>query len=132
MKGFKFNAKVLRALKLSIKKWETKTKLRNPREVSYNFMSPYNCPLCKLFFFDHKCEGCPVKHKTGSRWCFRTPYKAASDAFFEWRELKFYGDSSKSDLQKAKSVYRERAAAELTFLKSLLPKKQTERKKRHD
>lgn len=89
------NAKTLKALRGSIRKWE--------RIVAGTGSDngPHNCPLCRLFFWNREaCEGCPVAAKTGRAQCDGTPYRD-----YDW------------------SGSKEDARRELNFLKSLLPKK---------
>ena len=35
-----------------------------------------NCPLCKLFYNEGDCKGCPIKKITGKDLCYGTPYDA--------------------------------------------------------
>jgi hypothetical protein len=101
------NKQTLKALKGSIKKWQS---IVNKTGVD---RGTNNCPLCKLFYnyeyiVDH-CLGCPVRNRTGEQYCTNTPY------------VKF------SDLDDGSGIANtpEKLAAaveELKFLKSLLPK----------
>lgn len=71
------------------------------------------CALCIRFLnntdYDKACDGCPVRQRTGSVLCMRTPYRAAHKAFVE------FGKHS--------AQFKEAAKKELKFLRSLLPKK---------
>lgn len=39
------------------------------------------CPLCKVYYDNDNCEGCPVASKTGMPLCNDTPYEEAFFAF---------------------------------------------------
>jgi hypothetical protein len=99
----------LRALKGSIAKWEA---IVDGTGVDNG---PDNCPLCQLFRNASgnrvRCDGCPVAMHTGETGCHGTPY----DAYEEEENL---GDLSDGEMKNL-------AAAELSFLKSLLPKDAT-------
>lgn len=94
------NAKTLKALKGSIRKWQ---RIVNGTGEDHG---PDNCPLCKQFWhYDDytdiiSCGGCPVATHTGQYGCKDTPY----DDFQE-------------------KATKSNATKELNFLKSLLPKK---------
>ena len=83
-------AQALEALKESITYWEDIVHKDAP------IMGVAGCALCKEFYYD-RCNGCPVKEKTGFMGCVNTPYFKA-----------LYGGS------------REKQK-ELDFLISLLP-----------
>jgi hypothetical protein len=102
------NQKVRKALEGSIKKWE---KIVNGTGVDRGVE---NCPLCKIFYDTSSCVGCPVYEKTGAKDCLRTPYTAWMQHHWENQ----YDDNFK--VFDSKSTHL--AQAELTFLKSLLPK----------
>ena len=101
------NAKTLKALRGSIRKWEH---IKAGTEVD---LGASNCPLCRLF---HKhfnetricCHGCPVMKRTGLPQCRSTPYVNYINTCNPAEEKRY-------------------ASKELVFLKSLLPKT-----KRHD
>ena len=101
------NAKTLDALKSSIKHWErmaTGTSRKNEAPKSEQ------CALCRMFNSPRhplSCVGCPVKEKTGQWFCVGTPYQDALTAF---------NTSSKED-------FEIKASKEVSFLRSLLPKK---------
>ncbi len=96
------NAKTLKALNGSIKKWE--------KIVAGTGMDggPLNCPLCQLFFWNTDCEGCPVMKRTGNWCCEGTPYD-------EWLDA----TTGLAEPPRLKAIARK----ELRFLRSLLPKK---------
>ena len=96
------NAKTLKALKGSIAKWR---KIVAGKEFD---AKSENCPLCILFTFS--CEPCPVARKTKQHECRGTPYDT------EW--LPLGGAYKKASTPKLKKAAR----AELSFLKSLLPR----------
>jgi hypothetical protein len=100
------NAKTLRALKGSIKKWE---KIAAGKGVDEG---PDNCPLCKLFWSENfDCKGCPVSARAGMGGCRGTPYD-------EWALAVEFKDDLKADTPRLKAIARK----ELRFLRSLLPK----------
>ena len=95
------DAKTLEALKGSIEKWEGR--------AAGTWLQPntMNCPLCQLFNTaedptndDYSgCSGCPVYAFTGNKYCADTPCE------------QYYNDLDGPKI----------AAAEVAFLKSLLP-----------
>ena len=90
------DAKTLKALKGSIRKWEGIL----CGEIEDGGSD--NCPLCQLFI-ENVCRGCPVYAKTKKMGCHWTPYD-------EWRR--------NLDPKKDKRI----ALRELRFLESLSPK----------
>ncbi len=100
-------AKTLRALRGSLRKWE-KIVAGTGEDHGH-----HNCPLCKLFYSENEldkncCVGCPVSAKTRVPWCLETPYDDWLDA--------------KPDDEKPNPPEAIRAAkAEVKFLKGLLP-----------
>ena len=108
------DAKTLKALKASIRKWEKNAKAETLDEFK---TGPSECPLCLEFnsifrgsSFAH-CIGCPVFNATGMTSCMGTPYGEAEEAAEEW------GD----DILGAPAAARAAARAEVDFLKGLLP-----------
>lgn len=105
------DARTLKALKGSIRKWERIVQGTGQDDGSGN------CPLCRLFIHED-CKGCPVSRASGQSSCLKTPY-------MEWNGL-FAGRNGM-----ATSIKKKHAAQrELDFLKSLLPKKPVPRKKK--
>ena len=102
------DAKTLEALKASIAKWERNAEAKTPADYR---IGEIDCPLCGLFIYPDRCEGCPVFAKTGERFCRSTPYMLASSLRTWWSE----GDNAFRD--HAQSAARD----EVAFLKSLLP-----------
>ena len=106
------DAKTLRALKGSIKKWE---KIVDGTGVDKR---GDNCPLCQLFCVrsTHRwCYGCPVYETTRNSNCNETPYYAVLHSMvYDKEKGGFRAKSVKSKIL---------AQKELDFLKSLLPKK---------
>lgn len=105
------NAKTLRALHASIRKWE-KIIAGTGKD-----QGPSNCPLCKLFHTKNEldkqcCVGCPVAEKTRRRWCLGTPYDKWVDAVRDYD-----GNPSKREIARCIKI----ANAELDFLKALVP-----------
>jgi hypothetical protein len=94
------NPETLEALKGSIEKW------RKIVEEGGEDRGRWNCPLCTLFF-KNCCLDCPVRDATSAPNCHETPYD-------DWSKLDAY--TADTPLEK------ERARAELNFLRSLLPK----------
>lgn len=118
------NAKTLKALKGSVRKWD-----RLARGEGLD-RADANCPLCKLFYGDPlqsspgDCVGCPVMKETGEQYCAGTPYSDWS----HWVKTAVYGGYRGN---KAKNSSEKRLAlAERDFLRSLLPKKRVARKKK--
>lgn len=97
----------LDALRGSIRKWE---KIVAGTGVN---RGTANCPLCLKFHTRSahlvRCFGCPVHKATGKHGCQGSPYEEYEDAEGE------AGDEEMNEL----------AHAELDFLKSLLPKDET-------
>lgn len=94
------DAKTLKALEGSIKKWEAIVAGTGIDAGSIN------CPLCGLFYYN-ECFGCPVLEKTQQRFCKRSPY-------VEYADLR-------DEECTADKVLRDAAKKELDFLKSLKP-----------
>jgi len=93
--------RTLKALNGSIEKWEGIV------AGSTHDMGVENCPLCKKFIH-HECEGCPVRHKSGHRYC-------AATAYSKWKALGGMFNTAYAPSLKGA------AQAELDFLRSLLP-----------
>lgn len=102
----------LEALNKSIAHWERLAGgNRNPGEG----LGVDQCDLCKLFHSEDRlitCDGCPVKERTGQVWCVGTPYYHVVD----------------SDSDYDTPEFMEAARLELEFLRSLLPKKEKQKK----
>lgn len=105
------DARTLKALKGSIKKWEAI--VAGTGEDHGN----ENCPLCQEFFAQ-ECQGCPVASDTGETHCGGTPY-------WEWEEAIEEQDGAFSLAPKKASDDETVMCAvlELEYLKSLLPSK---------
>lgn len=86
------DAKTLKALKGSIKKWEGIV-AGTTTDLGAN-----NCPLCRLFIL-FNCRGCPVRERTLRVGCYDTPY-----------------------IEHVRSPTVANARKEVAFLRSLLPK----------
>ena len=71
------NAKTRKALKESIAHWK-----RHATGKSYmdERVHSEDCALCALFL-ESRCDGCPVKKKTGLHLCQGTPWESAAYAF---------------------------------------------------
>lgn len=107
-KAKQMDAKTLEALKASIKHWQDMRK-------NWRSSSPIadNCPLCSLFNHDdaNNCIRCPVRERTGMRYCADTPYCEA-----------YYVHSKVGEGLVTVAEWRKAATYEIEFLKSLLPK----------
>ena len=108
------------ALEESISAWEEKLKADNPHSFS---LGTGSCALCTLFSTKRggqygiaSCSGCPVSQKAGTDCCRNTPYTEAFKAYIAWKENCAVGQRE----QQYKLAFREKANAELSFLKSLL------------
>lgn len=89
---------VKQAILASIEKWEKKA-----AGVDTDDIGPEDCPLCQLFF-KFRCEGCPILAKTGSHFCYDTPYSAY---------VRILVKGTKDEIM-------EKAQEEVDFLKTLL------------
>jgi hypothetical protein len=107
----------LRALKGSIKKWES---IIRGKEID---KGTDNCALCKLFCSDDEmCTNngthCPIYDRTTYTGCEGSPYDEWSEHQSDCHEA-CAPDGSKIEC----GVCERIAKSELKFLKSLLPKK---------
>jgi len=103
-------ARTLKALKASIKHWEENVAAETVNDASVKWR---DCALCRLFYENSVCSGCPVFARTGSTACEQTPYNEAKVEYDEWE---WHEDT------KYRTAFRKAARAELKFLRSLLPK----------
>jgi len=105
------DAKTLKALKGSIKKWE---KIVEGEGIDDGGK---NCPLCKLYS-DKDCRSCPVCAEVDNYGCHDTPYD-------EWES---HHENKHEENELYRKVYcptcKELAQKELDFLKSLLLKEE--------
>lgn len=102
------DARTLKALKGSIKKWEGIVAGTDVDD------GDKNCPLCAEFLdqpFKEFCEGCPVSAATGLDDCIGTPYQ-------DWHQAHDYG---RRPLMARDDETVMCAVLELEFLKGLLP-----------
>jgi hypothetical protein len=106
------NARTLKALRGSIAHWKRMAtgKARSDEKPYADY-----CDLCTLFL-KGDCSGCPVMERTGKYSCLETPYYAAHGAYIS------YGKHSRK--------FKAAAKKELTFLRSLLPKRKRTGKKK--
>jgi hypothetical protein len=100
------NARTLKALRGSIKKWEAIVAGTGVDQGTDN------CPLCEEFF-DDWCKGCPVNDASGNS-CNGTPYEAWEEAHYD--PGIYFNDRTIKDDDSAIA-----AVLELEFLRSLLP-----------
>lgn len=107
------DAATLEALRGSIAKWEGIV------AGTTEDLGPQNCPLCIKFRNGKsthvKCDGCPVRERTGRNGCSESPYDDYE---------KYFEDVELGDVDFEEVVARSLAKDELDFLKSLLPKEQ--------
>ena len=104
-----YNRKLVRQ---SIKHWE---RMRDADDFEERPISS-ECPLCNTYGEHITCAGCPIAKAVKDYSCGGTPYTNAYGAF---RDAKA-DPCSKTKLAK----WRKCADAEITFLKSLLKKKE--------
>lgn len=105
------NKKILEALKGSIKKWSNIVKTTTVKD-----MGCANCPLCALFSSSF-CKGCPVRLKTGVKYCYKTPYPEWINHHYQKHDDGSFGRRRYKNCAKCLQL----ATDELNFLKSLLP-----------
>ena len=103
------NAKTLKALKGSIKKWEKIVAGTGWEQANWN------CPLCQIS--DGSCDLCPVKIKTGKDSCEGSPFCG-----WDIHQIDVHDQWMGSVRKALCPTCRKLARAELRFLKSLLPK----------
>lgn len=104
------DAITLQALKNSIEHWK-----ENEAAASSDMVSVWSddCALCQLFVDrTGSCDGCPVAKKTGLDQCKGSPWSAARDAFYYWRNYQ---------TRELEGNFRFAAKAEREFLESLIP-----------
>jgi hypothetical protein len=104
------NARTLKALRGSIKKWEAIVAGTGEDKGADS------CPLCNEFIATQQgfCAGCPVRSATGKPGCLDTPYMSWYEAHGEKNRL--IGSKRIHDDDTAIA-----AVLELEFLRSLLP-----------
>lgn len=109
------DAKTLKALRGSIKKWEAIVAGTGADQGGEN------CPLCVRFALgpNESCEGCPVAVRTGKDDCLGTPYIDLWHRLNPWPEDD--GECITYSRHVVTEEHRAAAQAELDFLKSLLP-----------
>jgi hypothetical protein len=117
----KMTTKARNALRKSIAHWK---RLATSQRRQGDAPTADNCALCLIYSLPESvkekdnCAGCPVYAATGRRRCRSTPFYAAAD---EWHHTWFY------DL--VTPEFRRLAGLELKFLRSLLPKPRSNRRK---
>lgn len=112
------DAKTSEALEASIAKWERNAVVSEPKQYTFTWE---DCPLCVLFLggVKERCDGCPVKAKTGQASCDGTPYYPAQQAAqaWDWAVFEDGGHSARTVALRDKA--RAAAREEVEFLKSL-------------
>jgi len=74
-----------------------------------------DCPLCKLFYYQH-CKGCPIFEHTGKIHCVGTPYQ-------KWTNHQMKVHWHPFTLLKVRcKICARHAWEQVDFLRSLLPK----------
>lgn len=92
-----------KALNKSVAHWK---RLSTGNAMAREGIYGKDCALCKLFYTNFGCDGCPVKRATDWDFCCHSPYGAAHLAYYE------YGVKSKQ--------FKAAAKKEWQFLKSLI------------
>ncbi len=103
------NAKTLKALNGSIRKWDKIINRKGDDDGTDN------CPLCIEFYRGCNCRGCPVFKKTKKYGCQNSPYE-------DWCD---HGQDHYNNYPKKVKckTCKTLAQKELAFLKSLKPKR---------
>lgn len=109
------DAKTLKALKGSIKKWK-----KIERSTRCLDKQAQNCSLCLLVGLKmgrYNCESCLIYKKTEERGCFGTPYE-------DWQDHQNVNHEEFKWYHRAKDcpTCLDLATKEREFLESLLPK----------
>lgn len=92
-------------LKQTVDVWKAKLE-QNPEDRRFGIRA---CPLCKEYYQNMGCKGCPVSTYTGRSVCYDTPYR---DVMVQLRHRSYYGTSDKP--------MQEAIKKEITFLEKLL------------
>ena len=113
------NKIALKRLKQSIVKWK---RLADGKPKPTQTIGIQSCPLCSEFFHRKdetflNCAGCPVRERTGQRFCAKTPYDAV---FFALRDFQAVHRGSTEGFLRSRR-FQKIARRELEFLVSLLP-----------
>lgn len=102
----------LAALKESIRHWEENLA---ETDVSAIATGDADCALCQLFL-ENDCRGCPVK-MAGFRNC-----RSSTETLSTWSAARnAYGKLQFNQSPNAWAAWQSACAAELAFLRSLLP-----------
>lgn len=94
-------------LEQSIAVWVKKLDVQHPNDPN---LGANACPLCQVYYatpYD-RCDGCPVKLRTGRSSCIGSPYHRVADA----KDLAVQGLMPLTELKQA-------IQKEIDFLKSL-------------
>lgn len=106
--------KAITALKQSIEHWEKIVAGDDSEQIG-----SFHCALCRQYHAK-ECRGCPVKARTGLKYCFGSPFEAIED----------FADRCLMPIKNSDPEFTPLAQAELDFLKSLLPKSDRQEIKR--
>jgi SAM-dependent methyltransferase len=110
----RMDADTLAALRQSIKKWDAIL------AGTATDVGDLNCALCQKFLSSPNfCEGCPVKTRTGHRGCRGAPY----EDWVRHHEREHLGGDDDRPFSVECGECRRLAAAQLAFLRGLLPPK---------
>ena len=89
--------------------------------------APRFCHLCEEYVDRNpsgpRCRGCPIWAVTGVDSCFKTPYVAASNAYWDWldaRKACAKGDVGPAWPDEKWREWRRTATVELQFLRKVL------------
>ncbi len=105
--------KTEKALRASIRKWDLIAAGKAGSD------GPNNCPLCKEFYANVDCKGCPVAEATRDSCCSGSPYDA-------WDALekgnKRIDEATDQEFVESRLSVKI-AIAEANFLRALLPRR---------
>lgn len=107
-------------LRASIAHWEELAAVEDRLKAT---SGPYAkaCPLCTTYQYQGLplCQHCPICLATGYPDCRATPYEEAYSAWVDWNGAATAKESADKQAS-ARDRFREHAAAEIEFLRSIL------------
>ena len=96
------------------KHWRGMRNYTDACQDDYGDPGPEDCAFCKAYWettrFDD-CAGCPIRKYIGRRYCSRTPYAAATNALYNWR--------NDPDNINKRDLWRKAADKQIAFLKKV-------------